>query len=298
MDSIEKTGATVEAAIQAGLAELGVEPYQVMVEVIEEPDQGIMGHGARPARVRLVLMNGPMATRVAEPAYADDDDSTADATDARQTRQDTPHGRYNDSGADDYDIGQGSDDRGYDENDDEIGSVPPPGEVPDEEADELALVSRGVLNELLTRMQVEGHITIHRAENNGAGRGKGSKHDDEAHWVLNISGKRINRLIGRRGETLSSLQYIVRLIVSRRMQTRANVIVDAAQYKSRRSDRLEQLARRMANQAIQQGRTVTLEPMPAHERRIVHMTLRERKDIITKSVGDGDERKVTITPAE
>ena len=94
---------------------------------------------------------------------------------------------------------------------------------------------------------------------------------------LMSAGKRINRLIGRRGETLSCLQHIVRLICSRRLERRANVIVDVAGYKTGRSKRLRGLAQRMAKQAVQQGRTITLEPMHANERRIIHLTLRGRQ---------------------
>lgn len=295
MDSIEKTGATVEAAIQAGLAELGVEPYQVMVEVLEDADQGIMGHGARPARVRLVLMGGQMPQPIAPPTTEQEPEAEGEGETqqrGRGRRHPARHSNQRTSQRDtSYDAGYADDDDA-----DEIGAVPPPGEVPDDEADDEARVGKEVLTELLGHMDVEGVVTIHHAQPDLEAKSK--KGDDEAQWVLNISGKRINRLIGRRGETLASLQYIVRLIVSRRLQIRSNLVVDAAQYKSRRSDRLQQLARRMADQAITQRRTVTLEPMPAHERRIIHLTLRERKDIVTKSIGDGDTRKVTIAPAE
>ena len=87
-----------------------------------------------------------------------------------------------------------------------------------------------------------------------------------------------------------------RLIASRRLQRRANIIVDVAGYKSRRSQRLRQLALRMADQAVKQARTVTLEPMPPNERRIVHLALRNRTDVYTKSTGEGEARKVTIVP--
>jgi spoIIIJ-associated protein len=103
-------------------------------------------------------------------------------------------------------------------------------------------------------------------------------------------------LIGRRGETISSLQYITRLIVSRRLQRRANVVIDVGGYKSRRSQKLRELALRMADQAVDQARTVVLEPMPPHERRMIHMALRNRPDVMTKSTGEGDSRKVTIVP--
>lgn len=161
-------------------------------------------------------------------------------------------------------------------------------EVEEADLDEDARVGKEVLEELLDKMQIEGTVTVHRAE--------AASEQEQAHWMLNINGDNMNRLIGRRGETLSSLQYIIRLISSRRLQRRANIIVDAAGYKSGRSDRLRGLAKRMAKQAVDQGRTITLEPMPPNERRIIHLTLRGRNDVTTRSVGEGRTRKVTIVP--
>jgi spoIIIJ-associated protein len=80
------------------------------------------------------------------------------------------------------------------------------------------------------------------------------------------------------------------------LQRRANIVIDAGSYKSRRSDRLEQLANRMADQAVEQQRKVTLEPMPPNERRIIHLTLRKRNDVETQSEGEGASRKVAIIP--
>ncbi|NJR12884.1 hypothetical protein HC776_03275 [bacterium] len=84
-------------------------------------------------------------------------------------------------------------------------------------------------------------------------------------------------------------------LISRRLQTHANIIVDAGGYKANRANRIKQLATRMADQAVSEDRTVVLEPMPPHERRIVHLTLRLRDDVTTKSIGEGDNRKVTIS---
>jgi spoIIIJ-associated protein len=92
------------------------------------------------------------------------------------------------------------------------------------------------------------------------------------------------------------LQYVTRLITSRELQRRANLIVDVGGYKLRRARMLRGLAQRMADQAVERGRTVALEPMPPHERRIIHLTLRERADVSTRSVGEGSGRKVTIIP--
>lgn len=155
-------------------------------------------------------------------------------------------------------------------------------------SDEDGEVARAVLLELLDKMNIRGRVTIKRGEM--------AKGEENAPFILDIEGADANMLIGRRGDTLAALQYITRLIVSRRLERRANIIIDADGYKLRRTERLEQLAVRMADEAVQSGRTVALEPMPANERRIIHMTLRDRKDVETRSAGEGDSRKVTIVP--
>ncbi len=245
MQMIEVTANSVEAAIDKGLAELKARPGEVVVEVLEEPNTGLFGFGAREARVRLVLIGN----RAQAESEADDYENQA----AEQPRS----------------------------------SAPSPG-LSDEELDEDAQVGKQVLEDLLERMGVDARIAVQRADDDDE--------SDDPHWMLNISGDRVNRLIGRRGETLSSLQHIVRLICSRRLERRANIIVDAGGYKSGRSKRLRGLANRMAKQAVQQGRTITLEPMHPNERRIIHLTLRGRNDVMTQSVGEGRGRKVTIVP--
>lgn len=271
MESIEATGATVEEAVEAGMKELGVtSPSQVMVEVVQEPDAGIMGEGARPAIVRLLFMgtrpDAPPPTSIVSNPTASPQGTTQIVSEPYDPQQD---------------VEEESDE---DEISEQIST-----EVSFEDASEDAQVAKTVLDEILKHMDVTGEVQILQAE---------STHPSEStHWILNVVGDGMNRLIGHRGETLSSLQYITRLIVSRQLQRRANIIVDAGGYKAKRSDRLHQLANRMADQAVRQKRMVTLEPMPPHERRIIHLTLRKREDVTTKSVGEGKTRKVTIHPA-
>lgn len=282
METIEAKGETVQAAIDAGMAELGVEsPSQVMVEVLQEPDRGIMGEGAKPAIVRLLYMGtgGSTGTSI----VADEQKPKREPILGTQISAYTPppqeQKKHQPSN---YDAS-----REYSDKDDES-FFSTEDEVALEDASEDARVGKQVLEELLGKMQVEGRVVIRLAQS--------TRPNESNHWVLGVVGPKMNRLIGRRGDTLASLQYITRLIVSRRLQRRANIIVDAGDYKHKRSRRLHQLANRMADQAVQQQLTVTLEPMPPHERRVIHLTLRHREDVTTKSVGDGDGRKVTITP--
>ena len=105
-------------------------------------------------------------------------------------------------------------------------------------------------------------------------------------------------LIGRRGETLRSLQFMVNLLVSRKVQKWPQVVVDVGNYRLRRQESLESLARRMAERVLQTGRPLMLEPMGAYERRIVHLALRSDPNVYTESTGEGENRKIVIYPAQ
>ena len=114
--------------------------------------------------------------------------------------------------------------------------------------------------------------------------------------VVQVEGQDLGVLIGSRGETLDSLQYVARLMVSHKLRERANFVVDVQQYRERRQLALTRMAERMAQKAIQRNKPVILEPMPAHERRIIHMALRNSDKVYTNSVGEGDRRRVKIFP--
>jgi len=113
---------------------------------------------------------------------------------------------------------------------------------------------------------------------------------------LNVVGDDLGILIGRRGETLRDLQFITRLILRRKLGVWPNLVVDVEGYKDRRADVLGSLASRMADRVRQTGSPVVLEPMPAYERRIIHLTLSDDPDVYTESTGEGEARKVQILP--
>jgi len=116
--------------------------------------------------------------------------------------------------------------------------------------------------------------------------------------TFNIKGDDLGILIGRRGQTLTSLQYIVRLIVAHKMKSWEPIIIDVEGYRQRRDMSLRALAMRMAEQVADSRMPFTLEPMPAYERRIIHMALADHFDVTTQSVGIGESRKVVIMPSE
>jgi spoIIIJ-associated protein len=146
------------------------------------------------------------------------------------------------------------------------------------------------LEEILRLADVDAEVTVRTPETPADGLGRASA-------VLDIEGDDLGLLIGRRGSTLAALQYMVNVMVTRKLGSRALVTVDAEHYHRRREDTLRGLARRMADRVRNSRRPVTLEPMPAAERRIIHLELSEDSDVVSGSVGVGDERKVVIRPA-
>jgi spoIIIJ-associated protein len=118
--------------------------------------------------------------------------------------------------------------------------------------------------------------------------------EDGSQLVLNIEGDDLGVLIGRHGQALSSLQYIVRLILAEKIKRWIPINVDVAGYKKRRHQSLKNLALRLATQVKTTKRSINLEPMPSDERRIIHITLADHPDVFTQSTGDGDKRKVVI----
>jgi spoIIIJ-associated protein len=154
--------------------------------------------------------------------------------------------------------------------------------------DKAAAIASETLQSLLGRMGISAHVELVE---------QASQISNEEHAIsLNVTGDDLGVLIGRRGETLEDLQFIARLIVSRQIQRWPNIIVDVEYYKARREKLLADLARRMAERVRLTNQPVILEPMPANERRIVHLTLRDFPGVLTESTGEGQSRKVMILP--
>ncbi|MBS4189836.1 protein jag [Bacillus sp. FJAT-49705] len=111
-----------------------------------------------------------------------------------------------------------------------------------------------------------------------------------------LSGDKIALFIGKRGQTLNSLQYLTQLVMNRYSDQYLNVLLDAEDYRKRRSETLIQLAERLAQKAIKTGENVALEPMPSYERKVIHTALAENKKIKTFSSGNDPHRHLVIAP--
>jgi spoIIIJ-associated protein len=149
------------------------------------------------------------------------------------------------------------------------------------------IVAEEILRELLSLMKVSASIGVKESSLSGVVEGHSSV-------TLNITGENLGILIGRRGQTLSSLQYLVYLMLSHRMKVRVPLVVDVEDYRERRVEALHRLALHMAEQVSSTGHSMTLEPMLPSERRIIHLALQDYPGVTTESIGQGEGRKVAI----
>lgn len=147
-------------------------------------------------------------------------------------------------------------------------------------------VAREIVYSLLEKMQIDATIDLRQSEPDDL--------TGEQRWIVDIMGQDMGVLIGPRGETLNSFQYVARLMTGHKIQRKPNFIVDIEGYRARREQALARLAERMADKVVNRGHSMSLEPMPPNERRIIHITLREDDRVYTESIGEGRRRKVKI----
>ncbi|MGN1011356.1 MAG: RNA-binding cell elongation regulator Jag/EloR [Clostridia bacterium] len=201
MKTLEKTGKTIDDAIDAAVAELGCSREDVTIEIVTMPSKGIFGIGAKPALVRVSL----------------EDSATAYAME--------------------------------------------------------------FLNTIFKKFELD--VDIHPIEG-------------EEFITLDLVGKDLGILIGRRGETLDALQYLTNLTVSRHFEDRSKFILDVEGYRAKREETLERLARKLAERVKESGKNISLEPMSPYERRIIHTVLQSDEQVRTFSEGEEPYRKVVI----
>jgi spoIIIJ-associated protein len=157
-----------------------------------------------------------------------------------------------------------------------------------EESEEVS-IARETINIILEKMHVNANVSV-RLGNGDVNR--------VAPVLIDIEGRDLSFLIGRKAETINALQYITSLIVGRELGRWVPLVIDVQHYRVRREEELRKLAQMIAEQVSGTGRKQVLEPMPPNERRIIHIELRDNPLVETESFGEEPQRKVTIRPAE
>jgi spoIIIJ-associated protein len=259
MRSIESDGDTIDQAIDKALSTLNVGRSEVQVEILTDATRGLLGFGGKKARIRAT---------VRPPLSAHLEGSEAGLMDSRET-------------------------------------ISSPGEVKTEltfrakqpgapathtSADALASEvfqsrCKSSLEGILSRLGVSSTVEIRPDPEPGI-------------VVLDVTGDSGGLLIGRRGQTLDALEYLVNRMVCRDEGSLGRAVIDVEHYRERRQEHLSSMARRLAEKAKQTGRPVTLNPMSPRDRRVVHMALQGDDAVTTRSQGDGQFRQVMILPSE
>lgn len=277
MQSVEVHARTVDEAVHMALAQLGRRYEEVDVEVLHPGKPGVLGAGAEDAWVRVTVRQvaGIRPPVPVQPYYPQAPMGQPIGQPIPPSRTPIPP------------IGQPM-------------PIPPSGPLgqPNRaktfDANELANLGRDVITNILRRMRIQARTQIEflppEPDENG-------EEDSQSPVVtINLVGNDLGMLIGRRGEALTDLQYMFNLIMNKKTRTWGKVMLDVEGYRTRRKASLINLAHRMADQVLATRQPITLEPMPAHERRLVHIALLDHPYIRSESFGEGEERKVTIFP--
>ena len=332
MDSVEASGKTVDDAVLQALARLGRRRDEVTIEVLQEPSRGSFGLGIRDARVRVTIKQrrvtsgavitpeladallgfgesppppsapvrtppppkqsvprqpvvpqpiAPQPEEEEDEEYLEDDEEEYEDDEDEEYLEDDEEEVENEEEEEEEAVFPGAPGRANAAVASAVGEEEElPEGAPGPASREVASAAVEVLQTILFHMGIRGQVEVRSSDP----------------LTLNVRMEDgLGLLIGRRGETLASLQLLVNLIVSHQIKHRQRIIVDVEDYRLRREENLRQLALRIAQQVRQSRRAIPLEAMPANERRIVHMTLSDSKDVMTHSEGEGDQRRVIIS---
>ena len=265
MQSVKMTGKTVEEAVQKALLELGIEEADADIRVIEEGTKGIFGLGKKDAVVEVSVKGQETAPEEAAAAVA----AIFAAEETAEAPTEAP----------------------TEETEETVSEVETDGEKPErkreerpfskEEQDETAEEAKKFLEGIFRAIGLS--VTIEKMAN-------------EDRVLLNLHGDGLGILIGKRGRTLASLQYLTNLAAGKLYHHRYFVLLDVENYRIRREQTLTTLALRLADKAKRTGAPVALEPMDPAERRMIHLALQEDPDVMTESEGEGSYRHIVILP--
>ena len=322
----EFTGKNVEEAIRTAMKEYTADLSELDIEILSQGSRGILGVGGEEARILAAPKSAVAAADTVRDTSPEPSEPIAPAREpSRPAAQPAHEGEPTDEpiseqvadlgrseapprrdaggrsrggrGRSDRDARSGRGDRPFRDRPPREDRAPredrPPREpapfIPGKPLEELTDKERGtleeakgVLEELLRLMEVPGTVEI-------ATGGETAR--------LNVRGSDLGVLIGRRGEKLASLQHIVNLIVAKKEGEYHRIAVDVENYRGRREEQLRDVADRAAKRVLQTGKIIQLEPMPAIERRIVHMALVDNDKVRTQSVGVEPNRRIVILPA-
>jgi spoIIIJ-associated protein len=284
----EFSGKSVEEATAEGLRRLGLRAEDAEIEIVARGSRGLFGIGSEPAIVRIgrrtPAAGTAAGTAAPEPIAPSTPPAPTPATmPAPAEPKPIPAPPVVESPASQPATAPAAEDAPAPE----AAEVPALGPSPERDA-QVADMASDMLSTMVRLMGFDASVAAEWRDADAI--------TDDRHLLLSVHGQNLSALIGRRGDTLENIQYLLRLMVNQKMHRWLNIVVDVEDYRAKRVDHLTHLALRMADQVAETGRSFALEPMPPNERRIVHLALRDHPQVFTESTGDADRRKVNIFP--
>ena len=281
MSYIDVTGKTEDEAIRKGLEQLGMDRDDVSVEILERAKSGFLGIGSNPARVRLTY--GPEEAPVAEPAPVVKPVVQKPAEEKKVEKPSAPKAADKPQRSENA---QRGDRAPRPQRTDKPQRAPRPEkkDIPaidlplceDENAQRIVAFVSG----LLEHMDSAAQVKVYEME--------------KGRYKVILEGEKLGQLIGRRGETLDAIQQLTNYAVNTGSDKRIRIQMDAENYRAKREQSLESLAGKVAAKVAKYRRSVTLEPMNAYERHVIHAALQDVKGVTTYSIGTEPNRRVVV----
>ena len=281
MSYIDVTGKTEDEAIRKGLEQLGMDRDDVSVEILERAKSGFLGSGSNPARVRLPY--GPEEAPVAEPAPVVKPVVQKPAEEKKVEKPSAPKAADKPQRSENA---QRGDRAPRPQRTDKPQRAPRPEkkDIPaidlplceDENAQRIVAFVSG----LLEHMDSAAQVKVYEME--------------KGRYKVILEGEKLGQLIGRRGETLDAIQQLTNYAVNTDSDKRIRIQMDAENYRAKREQSLESLANKVAAKVAKYRRSVTLEPMNAYERHVIHAALQDVKGVTTYSIGTEPNRRVVV----
>ncbi len=288
-DFIDVTGKNEDEAISKALSQLGMDRDDVSVEVLERAKSGFLGLGACPAKIRVYY--GPeeeepvvSPTPVPAPVVKPEKTKMEAPVELKKARRPAPEKKDRPERKERPAV-QEKKDRPAPEKKERAPEAPPvqPVDLGEEVDDEKAAAIKSFLSGLLERMDSAAEIKVYQPE--------------KGRYKVILEGQGLGALIGRRGETLDAIQQLTSYAVNRGGGPRVRVHLDAENYRAKRERSLQHLARKVAGKVVRYRRSVTLEPMNAYERHVIHTALQDFEGVTTYSTGVDPNRRVVVAIA-
>ena len=270
---IDMTGKTEDEAIRRALEQLGLERDDVSVEILERAKSGFLGIGGSPATVRVSYDDGQPEPVKPEPKSAAPKAEKKPVYCAEVLQKEVRAREKQEREAK----------RGERRAEPKAEKAPrEPAVLGEEVCDEKSEQIRTFLSGLLEHMDAKAEVKVYEVEKN--------------RYKVILEGEKLGALIGRRGETLDAIQQLTNYSINRGGESkRARVQIDAENYREKREESLERLAQKVAGKVVKYRRNVTLEPMNAYERHVIHTALQDTQYITTFSIGTEPNRRVVVS---